>query len=104
MKGQSLFKVVAFGLPLALGLLAGCSKQPREREYGGITPRRVDPTEMSRGAGTGIESQDLLEVTDKSVGRRVIVHSRDFTTSELPRECCHDFWTRHIGNVNISRD
>jgi len=51
--------------------MAGCAKGPREREYGGITPQRVDPSAMSRGAGTGIESQDILEVTDK-MARKIL--------------------------------
>jgi PBP1b-binding outer membrane lipoprotein LpoB len=71
MKGKHWISTVAVVVPLSLALLAGCSKRPREREYGGITPQRVDPSEMSRGAGTGIESQDVLEVTDK-MARRIL--------------------------------
>jgi len=62
---------VAVILPLSLALLAGCATGPREREYSGITPTRVDPTAVSRGAGTGIESQDLIEVTDK-MARKIL--------------------------------
>lgn len=31
----------------------------------GIAPRVVDPNQQSLGAGTGIESQDMIQVTDK---------------------------------------
>lgn len=52
-------------LPITLAavcllMLEGCARNPA-----GKPPRRVDPSQESLGEGTGIGSQDLLEVTDK---------------------------------------
>ena len=44
-------------------LLDGCARSSGPR--GGVPPQRVDPSVQSRGEGTGIGSQDLVEVTDK---------------------------------------
>ena len=49
-------------LLLCVILLAGCAAPPKRAS--GVTPRVVDPSEQSLGAGTGIESQDLQQVTD----------------------------------------
>jgi len=62
---------LAIALGLSMPLVSGCSKRPRSPEYGGVAPRVVSPSDMSRGAGTGIESQDLVQVSDK-MARKIL--------------------------------
>lgn len=71
MKTRHLLRTTAAVLPLAMLLVGGCAQRPRPRAYGGVTPMVVSPDDVSRGAGTGIESQDLVQVTDK-MARRII--------------------------------
>lgn len=83
MKARYLIRSLMVMAPIAAILAAGCSKRPRSPEYGGVAPRVVSPNDMSRGAGTGIESQDLVQVTDK-MARKILGTPAIATAPEAP--------------------
>jgi PBP1b-binding outer membrane lipoprotein LpoB len=51
-------------ISLAVLMTQGCTTT-RVKEKNAVAPRTVDVSSQSRGAGTGIESQDIVSVTDK---------------------------------------
>ena len=51
-------------LVLCAGLV-GCATTSTVQQPAGVAPHRVDPSQESRGEGTGVGSQDLQEVTEK---------------------------------------
>lgn len=56
--------LVALALCLVAAMICGCATSGVDNP-GGIGPRRVDPSQPSKGEGTGVGSQDLQEVSDK---------------------------------------
>lgn len=69
---------------MVLGLtgivLAGCAAPPKHAR--GVAPRVVDPNAQSLGAGTGIESQDLIQVTDYMA--RTILETPEIVNADKP--------------------
>jgi PBP1b-binding outer membrane lipoprotein LpoB len=57
--------VVLSGLVLSVALLAGCATDAGVRNPSGVAVTEMRPDERGFVAGTGIESQDLVAVTDK---------------------------------------
>jgi len=57
--------VVLSGLVLSIALLAGCATDAGVRNPSGVAVTEMRPDERGFVAGTGIESQDLVAVTDK---------------------------------------
>lgn len=57
----------ALGFIFLLALSSCATSGGNVRDPGGSPVKRVDPSQTSRGEGTGIGSQDLQEVTDKMV-------------------------------------
>lgn len=57
--------VVLSGLALSVALLAGCATDAGVRNPSGVAVTEMRPDERGFVAGTGIESQDLVTVTDK---------------------------------------
>lgn len=55
---------VALALCLVVAVMYGCATAGVDNR-GGVAPRRVDPSQASKGEGTGVGSQDLQEVSDK---------------------------------------
>jgi PBP1b-binding outer membrane lipoprotein LpoB len=57
--------VVLSGLALAVAMLAGCATDAGVRNPNGVPVTELRPDERGFVSGTGIESQDLVTVTDK---------------------------------------
>jgi PBP1b-binding outer membrane lipoprotein LpoB len=57
--------VVLSGFALSVALLAGCATDAGVRNPAGVPVTEMRPDERGFVAGTGIESQDLVTVTDK---------------------------------------
>ena len=68
---------LCLAVAICLMLSFGCASKKE-----GVAPRRVDPTQQSLGEGTGIASQDLIEVTDKMA--RSILRTRGIDHAASP--------------------
>lgn len=63
-------------------LFVGCAGSG-VRHARGVAPRVVDPNQRSMGAGTGVESQDLIQVTDK-MARSILATPEIANAAEPP--------------------